>query len=105
MISIKPGVDLTGLSGELAAAIPIVAAVFLEEFKSDCVITSGRDGKHRHITHYLGYALDFRTRHLLATDRCRVEGLVQKALGGAEGQYDVILEDGPDHLHVELDPR
>ena len=100
MIQLKRGIDLANLTPQMALAATVVASIYREDFKANLVVTSGRDGDHTHLPHYLGYALDFRTRHLVPGDRACVQGRVQSALGD---QYDVILED--DHLHVEFDPR
>ncbi|HUW12296.1 MAG TPA: hypothetical protein VM537_21400 [Anaerolineae bacterium] len=102
MIRIKPGVDLSNLQPQMLLAILVVASIYREEFKSDLTITSGRDGKHRHVLHYVGQAVDFRTRDLILSDQERIEGLATAALGD---QYDAIHEINPDHLHVEFDPR
>ena len=100
MIRIKRGVDISNLSQPMGVAIDILGALYREELKSDLVITSGRDGKHTHVLHYVGCALDFRIRNLTPFDQARVEGLAQSALGD---QYDAVLKDT--HLHVEFDPR
>ena len=103
MIYIKPGVDLSNIQPQMVIATLILHAIYREEFKSDLTITSGRDGKHRHVLHYVGFALDFRTRDLILSDQERVEGLATEALGG---QFDAIHEiTVGQHLHVEFDPR
>lgn len=66
-----------------------------------CVLTSGKDGKHKEDSlHYLGRAGDFRTRHVLPDIMQRIVARIKRELGMA---FDVILED--DHLHVEYDPK
>ena len=102
MIYIKPGVDISNIQPQMVMATLILHAIYREQFKSDLTITSGRDGKHRHVLHYVGQALDFRIRNLIASDQERVEGLATEALGD---QYDAIREVNPGHLHVEFDPR
>lgn len=107
MLQIKPGVDLSNLSPQMGIAAQVVRDVYREIFKSDCVITSGRDGKHLTVIHYLGQALDFRVNNLAPADRGRVKGEVKRALGGERSQYDVVLKEHAESpcLHVEFDPR
>jgi hypothetical protein len=98
MLSIKQGVDLTGVQSEMTIASLIVYGIF-DKHGSPSVITSGRDGHHRTNVHYLGYALDFRTRHMNPDSLPQIQSEIAAALGP---QFDVVLED--DHLHVEFDP-
>lgn len=107
MIRIKPGVELNNLSPQMVVALLVVASVFRESFKKDCIITSGSDGDHTTIVHYIGQALDFRVLHLEPSERLQVRRLVEDALGGEGSQYDVVLKKygTGDCLHVEFDPR
>ena len=99
-ISIKPGVDIAGIQPEMSLALPIIASAF-HQFGVECVITSGKEGKHgRNSLHYVGFALDFRTRDLTEADQAVMHILVIKRLSS---QFDVVLE--KDHLHVEFQPE
>ena len=49
--------------------------------------------------HYVGYALDFRTRHIAVGWHEKLAKEVRRAL---TDEYDVVLE--KTHLHVEYDP-
>ena len=100
MIRIEKGVDICNLSPQMAVAVAVLQSAFRETLSAALTITSGRDGNHRHVLHYVGQALDFRIHNLTTSDMDRVEGLCQGLLGE---QYDVVLEN--DHLHVEFDPR
>ena len=98
MIRIKKGVILTGLSLEMWEVVPLVHVIFYPHWLT---ITSGLEGKHGdNSLHYVGKALDFRTRHLddegkrLVTFRCK------EFLADA---YDVVLE--KTHLHIEYHPK
>ena len=99
-ISIKPGVDISGIQPEMALALPIIATVYAE-FGVECVITSSKDGKHgRNSLHYVGFALDFRTRDLSHDDQLKLQKILCERL---QVQFDVVLE--KDHLHVEFQPE
>jgi len=77
-----------------------VANQILSEENANCVVTSLCDGKHsKNSKHYEGNAVDFRTRHLIDSDKSYFAAAMQQRLGG---DYDVVLEDT--HLHVEFDP-
>lgn len=67
----------------------------------EVVITSGVDGTHSlRSKHYVGRALDFRTRHLSDSERVIVLDVMRQELGA---DYD-CLDEG-DHLHIEYDPK
>ncbi len=64
----------------------------------DMLITSANDSVHMQGSkHYSDEALDFRTKHLSASEKQKLVAEVKKRLGPG---YDVILE--TDHLHVEV---
>lgn len=98
---IKSGVDLSMIDPRIWEAIPKIVAVYAR-YGADCIITSGRDGRHSARSwHYFGRALDFRTRHLPSEGaKSKVAAEVKEAVGDA---FDVVLE--RTHLHVEYDPR
>lgn len=100
MIRLKRGVALSGLQPQMILAVMAAQSLFREEFGADLIITSVCDGPHEHVLHYVGQAVDLRTKHLIPGDRIRLAPALQSMLGD---QFDVILED--DHLHVEYDPR
>lgn len=72
---------------------------------ADLVVTSGNDSRHMTGSkHYLGNALDFRTKTFTAAAKRLFKKRLAERLGG---DYDLVLEDeaGPnEHLHVEYDP-
>ena len=95
---IKHGVDLRGLSPQMAIAYTIACRCYGQY---DCVITSASDGKHGpNSLHYKGQALDLRTRHLNGQGLQAVYHKLKESLGE---QFDVVLES--DHIHVEWDPK
>ena len=68
----------------------------------DCVVTSGRDGKHgKNSKHYTDEALDFRIWNLGGEENIMLVVDALKDLLGDD--YDVVLE--PDHIHAEYDPK
>lgn len=100
MIKLKRGVKLASLRPQMVLATSIIDGVY-RELGYHTVITSGNDGKHSHGSlHYVGLAVDYRTRQLREGDAEKVKAQVAKALGA---EYDVVLE--PTHLHVEYQPK
>ena len=95
---IKNGVDLRGLSPQMARAYTIACRCYGQY---DCVITSASDGKHGpNSLHYKGQALDLRTRHLNGQGLQSVYHKLKESLGD---QFDVVLE--ADHIHIEFDVK
>ena len=95
---IKSGVDLRGLTPQMAIAYTIACKVYGQY---DCVITSASDGKHGpNSLHYKGQALDLRTRHLNGQGLQAVYHKLKESLGE---QFDVVLES--DHCHIEYQPK
>ena len=95
---IKSGVDLRGLTPQMAIAYTIACRCYGQY---DCVITSASDGKHGpNSLHYNGQALDLRTRHINGQGLQLVVDKLKEALGS---QFDVVLES--DHIHLEYDPK
>ena len=95
---IKNGVDLRGLTPQMAIAYTIATKCYGQY---DCVITSANDSKHGpNSLHYKDQALDLRTRHMNEQELQAVFHKLKKTLGS---QFDVMLES--DHLHLEWQPK
>jgi hypothetical protein len=95
MIYVKRGVTPKNLT--IMAAVANAA----EEVGVALTVTSGTDGKHMTGSkHYIGGALDVRTRGLIPADQLDVRNTIKRRLGK---DYDVVLES--DHIHVEYDPK
>lgn len=77
------------------------------EYGYDCVVTSGRDGKHSWGSlHYYGLAVDLRTQdhneaQWPAAVRKEIAIYLQQALREYSKHYQVIAHDS--HIHVEYD--
>jgi hypothetical protein len=100
MLRIKEGVKIRGVQPELMLAVQIINDIYKSYNNSECVITSAREGQHMTKSlHYVGYALDFRTRHIPEGWREKICRDIQRALGS---EFDVVLE--KTHIHVEFDP-
>ncbi len=105
MNSIKPKVSLYGIRPEMVLVHGVVCAVFTK-YGYECVITSGVGKKHsKRSLHYVGYALDYRTKHIGDNN---VKRSILKSLETALPNCDVILEhvgEPQEHIHVEVDPK
>ncbi len=101
MIKLKSGVSLKGLKPEMHVGLNIVNSVY-QEMGYHTIVTSCNDGKHsRGSLHYVGLAIDFRTRHMKdQTEKKHLRDRAAKALGK---EFDTVLE--VDHLHVEYQPK
>ena len=96
---IKEGVLFNDLSPQMLLGAVIVLQVF-NDHSEDCTITSGTDGRHsENSLHYVGKAMDFRTRNMDAAKQRTLTTELRRRLGD---NFDVVLE--RDHLHVEYDP-
>ena len=100
-MSIKDGAEVNGLRVEMLVAWVTAEKVY-SQLNVDCVLTEGTGGKHGvGSLHYVGLAIDLRTRNFLNT---RIEKEVADEIRERLGsQYDVVLED--DHIHIEYQPK
>lgn len=113
MLSIKrgpKGAKMFGIQPEMDYAARIMDQVYEEFGIKDCVITEGTGGVHKSIVHYLGFALDIRTKNILPgrpqavrlvlINKIKVEA--QRRLGN---EYQLVFEERKVHFHLEFDPR
>ena len=97
MISIKPGVSISGIKPEMVLCISIVHTI-LESHNIDAVLTSCTDGTHsKNSKHYLGYAIDLRSRDCDQADCPAIASDMQEDLGD---EFLVIFE--KDHFHIQF---
>ena len=101
MLAIKEGAEVNGLKVEMLLAFGVAESVY-DKQDIECVLTEGTGGKHgRGSLHYVGLAIDIRTRDFLR-QQDKVE--VAKEIGDRLGsQYDVALE--KTHIHIEFQPK
>lgn len=96
MIHVKDGVELP----PMIKLLVVVEDVY-EAHGYPAVITSGTEGKHStNSLHYVGKALDFRTRFLRPMEKAEITQNIANILGD---DFDVVPERR--HLHVEYDPK
>ena len=99
-ISLKPGVVLHGLATPVIVAM-IVADQVYSEHGHNLTLTSALDGKHSSQSlHYVGQAIDLRTRDVPEDLRKTLRKKIAQRLGS---DFDVILE--KTHIHIEYQPR
>jgi len=100
MMSIKPGVEVNGLQTEMLLAFVIANEIY-SEYGVKCTLTEATGGKHGVASlHYVGFAIDLRTRDMSASMAEIITQKLKEALGD---QYDVVLE--KDHIHIEFQPK
>ena len=100
MIKLKRGVKLRGLRPEMLVGIMVAEGVYAK-LGYPLIITSVCDRRHSSGSlHYVGLAVDFRTRHLPSSKKMIVAGNLRQALGT---EFDVVHES--DHLHLEFQPK
>jgi len=103
MIRYKEGVSVLGIKPEILAIYPIIEAAFAPK---EAIITSAGEkvkihGKKSY--HYIGYAIDLRTHHLIDGEARKILQLLRTWL---TSEYDVGLEfEGTEdeHIHIEFD--
>lgn len=106
MLQLKDvSVDPTGLKIEMVLGLVIAETIF-SAHGHDTVVTSINDGRHSAKSrHYIGFAVDLRSKHIHPPDV--KDQILDKLKAGLPG-YDVLLEGlgtPNEHYHLEYDPR
>ena len=105
-MKLKPGVQVGTLQAPMAIALLAAFKAIVLDCGAELLVTSVGDGRHGvRSKHYLGLAVDLRSRHLHPDEKDQVLAELRLALGD---QFDVLLEDrgGPnEHFHIEFDPK
>lgn len=113
---VEDGIPREAITDEISGAILVVAKLFSDILRKDCVVTSVNEGIHgAGDTHYTGRAVDFRLHHLDPSPALRdfITLVVKKALNsdlppGVASLYDVVQElqgTEANHIHVEWQPH
>lgn len=105
MLKLAGGVKLWNLQPQMVLAAQIIDDCYRRAGVQECWITSGNNGVHRTIVHYLGCGLDFRIHNVPQSKRSPMVQEIKAALGS---EFDAEWEDvgtSNEHLHVEYDPR
>jgi|SRR6185503_2448694 len=101
-MKIKDGVIFDEVNPETWFAAGFLCATYIALAVKECIVTSMRDGIHSaNSKHYIGDALDARTRHLTEQDRQHILAFVKLWLDPMG--YDTVLE--ADHIHCEFDKK
>lgn len=101
-MKIKNGASIRGCHWQVWYMSLIVEKHYKKNGYDEVIFTSGSDGIHKHPTHGLGYAADYRNRDIPKDKRAQLAQDIQRELGK---DYDFIEEFNPDHFHGEYDPR
>ncbi len=100
MLIFKPGVKFTGLSAQISVAIYTAERIW-ERAGYDLTVTCISDGKHKAGSlHYVGHAVDLRSRDIRDADLDQLITALRAALGY---EFDVVVE--RTHIHVEWQPK
>jgi hypothetical protein len=94
---LKVGVSLRGLHPLMRVVLKYVERWHLENgFDDGCIVTETLGGEHGPGSwHYVGLAVDFRTRHLSTTQLAALRSYLTAKLPG----FDLVFH--PTHLHTE----
>ena len=97
-MKIKPEVSLLGLKPEMIVAL-IVAEKIIDSYGAQSVITSGVEGEHSKPSskHYLGYALDLRSRDVPEDERKDCANDISISLGS---EFYCAYE--KNHFHIQF---
>jgi len=103
-MKVKPTVKLDGCCFEIGYAASVVEETInkVATGRVACVLTSAHDSTHHDDSlHYVGRAIDVRTREMSNSQQQEVLNVCKLKLGPLG--FDVVLE--KDHLHIEYDPK
>lgn len=105
IFGLKSTVKLRGITPEMAIGHTFVMDTY-NRLGYTCLITSANDSQHgRASLHFVGNALDYRTKHVARDELDILATTVKSALGA---EFDVVLEKRGqplEHLHVEYQPK
>ena len=97
----KHSARFSGMHIRILSILDDIDDIYLGVTGKEPIITSANDGQHMTKSlHYVGRAIDLRTRNLSLSEQRVVLRELKLRLGNA---FDIILE--PDHIHLEFDPK
>ena len=97
----KQGISVFGLQPEMLWALDRCVEVWRAIPKSYVTVTSARGGAHSvRSLHYVGHAVDLRSRDLNELEITTVMAALPVALGP---NFDILFEG--DHFHIEYQPE
>lgn len=104
MFLIKPGAKILGIKPEILLGLKIVEKVF-SSLGYDVILTEATGGMHMHESlHYVGLAVDLRSKHMLNIDKTTVIAKISSELE----DFDFIIENEGterEHFHLEFQPK
>ena len=96
----KDGVEINGVKPEIALCLIVVDNIY-RNFGFELVVTAVTDGTHSAGSlHYVGYAIDTRTRDFSAIQKATIADTIRVSL---TSEFDVVEES--DHFHIEFQPK
>ena len=96
-MKIKTGVKVSGIQPEMTLALMVIHGILMSHGQ-ELVITSVKEGPHsKRSRHYIGYAVDVRSRDIEPDSIPLVESQMQSALGA---EYFVQFE--RNHFHIQF---
>jgi hypothetical protein len=102
---LKAGAKIKGLQPEILLGLMIVYEV-MEKYQAEMIVTEVTGGTHMTKSkHYVGQAVDLRSKHLSTEQKRRILEEGKTALGS---DFDFILEgegEEQEHFHAEFDPK
>lgn len=105
---IKPGVVFYGIQPEMVVCDGIVEQTF-QRYSLRCTRTSIVGKKHgSRSLHPVGFAVDYRTRHIAGSGRLQTITMLVDDLKAALPCCDIVFEhegEPQEHIHVEYDPK
>lgn len=97
-MKIKAGVSVVGLQPVMMLAMMVADQIILQYAPEGTVLTGAVEGKHsRKSRHYIGFAIDLRSRNVLPKYRKEVARKIGNALGL---EWYVAFE--KDHFHIQF---
>ncbi len=97
---LKSNVSLLGIRPEMLILISICESVY-KSFSQELVLTSVCDGTHStNSRHYLGCAIDTRTRYFDKEDIEKVATEIRNRIGS---EFYLLVE--KDHFHISFKPK